>query len=105
MKVGFIGCGWAFDLYMGTWGRHPHLEIAGVADLDPVRLGVVSRYYNIPCYQSNEAMLADSDIDIIANFTPPPHPLFGNEGRTGSRQARLLGEAGYYESRAGARAD
>ena len=72
MKIGIIGCGWAFEVYMETWGRHPHLEIAGVADLDPVRLGVVSRHYNIRPYQSNEALLADPDITIVANLSPPP---------------------------------
>ena len=104
MKIGIIGCGWAFELYMATWREYPHLEIAGVTDLDPVRLGIVSRHYNVPYYESNEAMLADPDVDIVVNLPPPPRPLLGNEGRTGSRKARLLREAGYYESRAGARA-
>ena len=104
MKIGIIGCGWAFEIYMETWGRHPHLEIAGVADLNPVRLGVVSRHYNIRPYQSNEALLADPDVAIVVNLTPPPRPLRGNERIAGSRQARLFREAGYYESRAGTRA-
>lgn len=104
MKIGIIGCGWAFEIYMATWGRHPHLEIAGVSDLDPVRLGVVSRYYNVPCYESNEAMLEDPAVGIVVNLTPPPRPLLGNEGRAGSRKARLFREAGYHESRAGTRA-
>jgi len=72
MKIGIIGCGWAFEIYMATWGRHPHLEIAGVTGLDPVRLSIVSRYYNVPCYDSNEAVLEDPDIGIIVNLTPPP---------------------------------
>ena len=72
MKIGIIGCGWAFELYMATWREYPHLEIAGVTDLDPVRLGIVSRHYNVPCYESNEAMLADPDVDIVVNLTPPP---------------------------------
>lgn len=72
MKLGFIGCGFAFDLYMQTWGQHPHLEIAGVTDIDPFRLDIVSRHYNIRPYQSNEALLVDPDVAIVANLTPPP---------------------------------
>jgi len=72
MKIGIIGCGFSFDRYMETWGKHPRLEIAGVADLNPARLDAVSRFYKLRAYESNEAMLADSEIDIIANFTSIP---------------------------------
>ena len=72
MKIGVVGCGWAFELYMGGWDRHPQLEIAGIADVDPTRLGVVGRHYGLRCYASNEALFADPEVDVVANFTPPP---------------------------------
>ena len=72
MNIGFIGCGWAFDLYMESWARHPELRIAGAADLDPARLHTVSRHYRIAEYESNEALLADPGIDIVVNLTPIP---------------------------------
>ncbi|WP_089721091.1 Gfo/Idh/MocA family protein [Candidatus Entotheonella palauensis] len=72
MKIGIIGCGFSFDRYMETVGKHPRLDIAGVADLNPARLDQVSRFYNLRPYESNEAMLADPEIDIIANFTSIP---------------------------------
>lgn len=72
MKIGVVGCGWAFELYMDGWDRHPQLEIAGIADVDPTRLGVVGRHYGLRCYASNEALFADPEVDVVANFTPPP---------------------------------
>ena len=72
MKIGVIGCGWAFDLYMADWARGRGLEIAGVSDLDPARLDVVCRYYGLRRYESNEALLADPDVAIVVNLTPPP---------------------------------
>lgn len=72
MKIGVIGCGWAFDLYMADWTGGRGLEIAGVSDLDPARLDVVCRHYGLRRYESNAAMLADPDVAIVVNLTPPP---------------------------------
>jgi predicted dehydrogenase len=69
MQIGIIGCGFAFDRYMETWGKHPRLEIAGVTDLNRARVDAVSRFYKIRAYDGNEAMLADPEVDIVANFT------------------------------------
>ena len=69
MKVGVIGCGYVFDHYMATWARHPKLELAGVADLDAVRAETVARTYGVRHYRSNEELLADPSIGIVANFT------------------------------------
>lgn len=71
-NIGFIGCGWAFDLYMESWARHPELRIAGAADIDPARLETVRRHYRIDTYENNEALLADAGIDIVVNLTPIP---------------------------------
>ena len=69
MKIGIIGCGYVFDHYMATWRRHPGLEIAGVADLDAARLAQATGFYKLRAYASPAALLADPDIDIVANFT------------------------------------
>jgi len=42
MKIGVIGCGYVFDHYMTTLAKHPHLDIAGVADRDMARAPKVS---------------------------------------------------------------
>jgi predicted dehydrogenase len=69
MKIGIIGCGFVFDVYMGTWAKHPRLEIAGVTDRDRARVAAVGRHYALRGYDSNEALLADPKVDIVANFT------------------------------------
>lgn len=69
MKIGIIGCGYVFDHYMATHARHPGLEIAGVADIDGARLAQATDFYGLTAYESPEALLADPEISIIANFT------------------------------------
>jgi predicted dehydrogenase len=69
MNVGVIGCGYVFDHYMATWKRHPGLVLKGVADIDAKRRDVVARAYDLKAYASNEELLADPEIDIVANFT------------------------------------
>jgi predicted dehydrogenase len=70
MRVGIIGCGYVFDKYMPTWGSHPDLVIAGVSDIDPKRVDAVTRHYGLKGYADNASLLADPEIDIVANFTP-----------------------------------
>ncbi|MFC7545813.1 Gfo/Idh/MocA family oxidoreductase [Plantactinospora sp. GCM10030261] len=69
MKVGIIGCGYVFDHYLATWHDHPHLDIAGVFDRDPVRLATVARAYRLRAYPSRAAMLADPAVRIVVNLT------------------------------------
>lgn len=69
MKFGIIGCGYVFDHYMSTLARHPGLELAGIADIDPDRLHKAARFFGLKAYDSVEALLADPDITIVANFT------------------------------------
>ena len=69
MRIGVIGCGYVFDHYMATWARHPKLELAGVADRDAGRADTVARTYGVRHYATNEEMLADPSIGIVANFT------------------------------------
>jgi predicted dehydrogenase len=69
MKIGVIGCGYVFDLYMSTIGRHPGIEIAGIFDIDQERATRVAAFYGLESYPSREAILADDTVLIIANFT------------------------------------
>jgi len=69
MKIGVIGCGFVFDLYMSTWSRHPGLVLKGVADIDSARRDTVARTYGVKAYATSEELLADPEIEIVANFT------------------------------------
>ena len=70
MRVGVIGCGFVFDLYMATWSSHPDVELAGVWDIDPARCKTVAEFYGVQVYDSEAALLSDPTIDTVANFTP-----------------------------------
>ena len=69
MKIGIIGCGYVFDLYMVTVARHPGIEIAGVFDIDPARAERVAAFYGLKVYPDRDAMLGDDSISVIANLT------------------------------------
>ena len=69
MKIGVIGCGYVFDHYMTTMAQHPGITIAGVADRDGARARAVGDYYGLRVYDSNDALLADPEVAIVANFT------------------------------------
>ncbi len=69
MKIGVIGCGYVFDHYMTTLSLHPGLEIAGVADRNTERARQVGEYYGLRVYDDADALLADDEIGIVANFT------------------------------------
>ncbi|MDZ4140121.1 MAG: Gfo/Idh/MocA family oxidoreductase [Erythrobacter sp.] len=69
MRVGIIGCGYVFDHYMSTMERHEGLEIAGVTDLNTVRLEQATAFYGLKAYPDMAAMLADDTIGIIVNLT------------------------------------
>lgn len=69
MKIGVIGCGYVFDHYMTTFGRHPGIALAGVADRDDRRARQVGEAYGLHVYPDVAALLADPEIGIVANFT------------------------------------
>lgn len=69
MKIGVIGCGYVFDHYMTTLPKHPGISIAGVADTHMARARDVGNYYGLHVYETAEALLADPDVEIVANFT------------------------------------
>lgn len=69
MNIGIIGCGYVFDHYMATWEKHPNLVLRGIADIDGPRADAVGRFYGLRVYGSTEEMLADPEIDIVANLT------------------------------------
>lgn len=69
MKIGVIGCGYVFDHYMTTLHQHPGISLAGVADRDQNRADVVGAYYGLRVYDDVASLLADPEVEIVANFT------------------------------------
>jgi predicted dehydrogenase len=69
-RIGVVGCGFVFDKYMETVGRHPRLEITAVSDTRPERLAAVKACYGVTTRETAAELYADDRIDVIANFTP-----------------------------------
>ncbi len=73
MHIAIIGCGFVADYYLTTLRNHPSLALAGVFDANPERLEAFSAFHKLKSYQSREALLADQDVAIVLNLTPPQH--------------------------------
>ena len=72
MRIGVVGCGWVFDLYMATAGRHPGIAFTALADIDRARAERVGAAYGMHVHANATALITDPEIDIVANFTPIP---------------------------------
>ena len=69
MKIAIIGCGYVADHYLKTLRKHPILELAGVTDLKADRAEAVAGRYDTAVYESNEALLADREVELVVNLT------------------------------------
>jgi len=77
MKIAIVGCGFVADYYLSTLSFHPQLELVGVTDKLPDRAQKFSQFHSVPAYDSLDALLADSQVDIVLNLTNPrPIPGF-----------------------------
>ena len=71
MRFAIIGTGFVADYYMATLGNHPALDMAGAWDVDADRLARFCGHWDVPAFASQEALLADDDIETVAVLTRP----------------------------------
>ncbi len=71
IKVGVVGVGKISDAYLGMAKKFPIVEMAAVADLDPVRAKAQADKYGIPTVYTVDEMMKDKSIEIILNLTVP----------------------------------
>ena len=69
-RVGIVGCGNVTDLYLRGCATLPAIELAACADLDAERAAALSAKGGFPA-MAVDALLADPDIEIVLNLTPP----------------------------------
>ena len=69
MNIAFVGCGYVFDIYMRSRWAYPELTVCGVFDLDTARSAVVAEHYGFHVYPSYQALLDDSEVQIVVNLT------------------------------------
>lgn len=66
-----IGCGFVADYYMTTLPNHPDLALAGVWDRDASRLRQFCEFHRVRAYASQDELLHDPNLVIVANLTTP----------------------------------
>jgi predicted dehydrogenase len=70
-KIGVIGCGNISGIYLEKAQTFDILEVKAVADIIPERSKAKAEEFHIPCVYTDEELLADPEIDIVVNLTPP----------------------------------
>ena len=91
-RVGIIGCGAVSPNYLRYAKLFAAFEIVAVADtrLDAAKARAAE--FDVPKALSVEQILADQEVELIINLTPPPCPRESGVVRPPSRQARLQRE-------------
>ena len=69
-KVGIIGCGMISDTYFKAVQKFNILEVIACSDIIPERSAAKKELYGVPNV-TNEELLANKDIEIVLNLTPP----------------------------------
>jgi predicted dehydrogenase len=69
MRIAFVGCGYAGDLYIRDLRKYPYVEVVAVTDRDQERLAQFGNFYSVKTYPTVEALLADPSIEMIVNLT------------------------------------
>ena len=70
-RVGLVGCGNISRRYVEGMRRFPDLHLVGCADLVQELADTLAAETGIRAYGSIDELLADPDIDVVVNITPP----------------------------------
>ena len=68
--VAIVGCGFVADLYMPSLARHPQVTVLGAHDRDAARLAAFTTHWNLPGFDSVEALLRARPA-LVLNLTNP----------------------------------
>jgi predicted dehydrogenase len=71
VKIGVIGCGNISKIYLEQAKTFDILEVKAVSDVDMSRAKTKAAEHNIDCVYSVNELLADPEIEIVVNLTPP----------------------------------
>lgn len=71
MNVGVVGCGNVSDVYLRNLKRFDGLSVVACADSDADRARTKAEQHAIARACSAEELLADPDIQLVVNLTPP----------------------------------
>ena len=71
LGVGVIGCGSVSNRYFRHLPVYDHVRVVGCADATHERAVAAAERYGIPRTCTVAEMLADPDVDLVVNLTPP----------------------------------
>lgn len=71
VKVGVIGCGHVSSEYFQSFSQHEEIELYACADLNQELAAKQGAAFDIPKVYTPDALLADPDVEIVVNLTPP----------------------------------
>jgi len=70
-KIGFIGCGNISDVYVRVAQSFDALDVRACADTQLERASALAAKYRVPRAVTPAALLADPEIELVVNLTPP----------------------------------
>lgn len=70
-QIGVIGAGFISAEYLSNLTRFPDISVRWVADSNPSRAHEATQRFSIPHAGSLAEMLADPEVDVVLNLTPP----------------------------------
>lgn len=71
VKIGVVGCGNISRIYLEQSRTFDILDVKAVSDIDLDRARAKAQEQNISCVYTIDEMMADPEIEIIVNLTPP----------------------------------
>jgi predicted dehydrogenase len=69
--VGIVGCGNIFPSYALGLGKLGSVRVTGCADIDQARAQAMSKAHDLRAYDSPDDLLADPQVGLVVNITPP----------------------------------
>ena len=71
VRIAVIGCGRISQNHFGAIEKHSdHLELAAICDTDSKTLAEHAARFNVPAFADYEALLRESDCDMVSLCTP-----------------------------------
>lgn len=78
VKIGIVGCGNISQIYLEQARTFDILEVKAVSDMDMTRAAAKAKEHHIPCVYTVDEIMADPEIEIIVDLTPPAaHSVVG----------------------------
>lgn len=71
VKIGILGCGNVLSQYLDLASVHAEFEVVACADLNRELATSRAEHYGIPKVLDPDRLIADADVELVVNFTPP----------------------------------